>query len=74
MSANETRGLAALLNSDLFDRYFRISNGNTQVNASELRAMPLPPRHAIDRIGALLGKGTKRHESRVLKEVLGVDA
>ena len=52
-------GLAALLNSAFLDRYFRISNGNTQVSATELRAMPLPPELDIRSIGsqvqALLG-------------------
>jgi adenine-specific DNA-methyltransferase len=48
----ETYGLAALYNSALFDRYFRITNGNTQVNAAELRALPLPPLSVIQQIGA----------------------
>ncbi len=47
----ETLGLSAIFNSALLDRYFRISNGNTQVNAMELRALPLPPRTVIRRIG-----------------------
>jgi adenine-specific DNA-methyltransferase len=51
LSVEEARGLAALLNSDLMDTYFRISNGNTQVSATELRAMPLPPLEAIREIG-----------------------
>ncbi len=50
----ETCGLVALYNSTLFDRYFRITNGNTQVNATELRALPLPPLNVIQSIGALL--------------------
>ena len=44
-------GLSALLNSTFLDRYFRISNGNTQVSATELRAMPLPPEQEIRSIG-----------------------
>ena len=44
-------GLAALLNSVFLDRYFRVSNGNTQVSATELRAMPLPNERVIRSIG-----------------------
>jgi len=50
LTEEETWGLAALLSSALLDTYFRISNGNTQVSATELRAMPLPD---IDIIRAL---------------------
>ena len=45
------RGLAALLNSVFLDRYFRMSNGNTQVSATEMRAMPLPNERDIRLIG-----------------------
>ena len=45
-------GLSALLNSTFLDRYFRISNGNTQVSATELRAMPFPAEQDIRLIGA----------------------
>ena len=47
----EALGLSALLNSAIVDRYFRILNGNTQVNAADLRALPLPPMKIIQQIG-----------------------
>ncbi|MDE0442308.1 MAG: hypothetical protein OXL38_09340, partial [Gammaproteobacteria bacterium] len=43
--------LAALFNSRLLDTYFRTANGNTQVSATELRAMPLPERNVIVGLG-----------------------
>ena len=51
LSNDEAWGLAALYNSRLLDVYFRAINGNTQVNATELRAMPLPARGTIVAIG-----------------------
>ncbi len=51
LSEEEVCGLAALLNSALLDRYFRIFNGNTQVSATELRTMPLPPWKLILALG-----------------------
>jgi len=51
LSAEEAYGLATLFNSALLDRYFRTFNGNTQVSATELRAMPLPPLNLIKTLG-----------------------
>lgn len=51
LSVDESYGLAALFNSALLDCYFRILSGNTQVNATELRAMPLPTLRTIAAIG-----------------------
>lgn len=51
LTEDESSGLAALLNSALLDGYFRCINGNTQVSATELRALPLPPLEAITQLG-----------------------
>lgn len=51
LDRNEILGLSALLNSNLFDTYFRTFNGNINVSATELREMPLPPIEDIKQIG-----------------------
>jgi adenine-specific DNA-methyltransferase len=54
LSRTEVMGIAALLNSNLFDTYFRTFNGNVNVSATELRAMPLPALETIKEIGKKL--------------------
>jgi adenine-specific DNA-methyltransferase len=75
LDEREAIGLAGLLGSALLDRYFRISNGNTQVSAAELRALPLPSRETLLGLGdALAGSGVERtlsHE-RTVARVLGL--
>ncbi|MGH9470385.1 MAG: Eco57I restriction-modification methylase domain-containing protein [Terriglobia bacterium] len=56
LSLDETYGLAALFNSVLLDRYFRIISGNTQVNATEVRNMPFPSLKTISAIGRKVQK------------------
>ena len=51
LERNEIVGLCALLNSSLFDTYFRIFNGNVNVSATELREISLPPLEIIQEIG-----------------------
>lgn len=60
LSKAEAFGLAAYFNSALVDRYFRAMSGNTQVNASEIRSMPLPSEATIIEIGELLQASTDR--------------
>lgn len=54
MLPEEVMGLAVLLNSKLFDIYFRTFNGNINVSATELRVMPLPNLETIKKIGRLI--------------------
>lgn len=56
LSTSETIGLSAILNSAIIDRYFRIVNGNTQVNAAELRILPIPPLEVVKNIGGKIQK------------------
>ncbi|MBR0531456.1 MAG: Eco57I restriction-modification methylase domain-containing protein [Bacteroidales bacterium] len=48
---DEVMGLTALLDSEVFDAWFRTFNGNINVSATELRMMPLPPIETIREIG-----------------------
>jgi adenine-specific DNA-methyltransferase len=68
-SPSEAIGLAALLNSELIDSYFRISSGNTQVSATELRALPLPSVDILESIAARVVAGQSADEA--VRGVLG---
>ncbi len=48
---DEVMGISALLDSEMFDAWFRTFNGNINVSATELRMMPLPPIETIREIG-----------------------
>ncbi|MBR4328753.1 MAG: N-6 DNA methylase [Candidatus Riflebacteria bacterium] len=54
LESTEAFGLYALLNTTLFDQYYRILNGSTQVNSSEINSMPFPPSDIIKSIGQKL--------------------
>jgi adenine-specific DNA-methyltransferase len=57
LATQETRGIAAYLNSRIVDQYLRTVAGNTQVNATDLRKLPLPPRELIIEIGKIARVG-----------------
>jgi adenine-specific DNA-methyltransferase len=66
----QVAGLSALLNSNLYDAFFRIFNGNTQVSATEARALPMPPLTTIEEIGRrVLGQGQEATDA-IVDEVL----
>ena len=44
-------GLFVILNSTLYDSYYRILNGSTQVNSTEINLMPVPSKEAIRQMG-----------------------
>lgn len=54
LNRNELVGLCALLNSKIFDSFFRIFNGNVNVSATELREFPLPELEEINEIGNII--------------------
>ena len=56
-----TYGLYVLLNSTLYDCYYRILNGSTQVNSTEINQMPIPERQVIEE----MGKELMHHELSV---------
>lgn len=47
-------GLYVIFNSTYYDRYYRILNGSTQVNSTEINSMPVPPLSIIEAMGKKL--------------------
>ncbi|MDP1977624.1 Eco57I restriction-modification methylase domain-containing protein [Undibacterium sp.] len=54
MTVDEARGLSAFLGSSMVDRHFRSTSGSTQVNATDLRKIKLPPLAQLCAIGRML--------------------
>lgn len=44
-------GLYALFSSSLYDEYYRILNGSTQVNSTEINTIPVPSKDIIRKMG-----------------------
>ncbi len=74
LSDDEAWGLAVLLNSRILDTWFRVVNGNTQVNAAELRVMPLPHHEVIVKLGRLARQleDPRTRADEILVNVLGL--
>ncbi len=56
-------GLYVLFNSTLYDEYYRILNGSTQVNSTEINAMPIPDLEIIQEMGQRLMKSRDYSEN-----------
>ncbi len=63
LSEDVVYGLYVLFNSTLYDRYYRLLNGSTQVNATEINAMPVPPLKTIAAMGEALMQGHDLYEA-----------
>lgn len=57
MPIDIVNGLYAVLNSTFYDAYYRILNGSTQVNSTELNSIPFPTYNQILRLGQELFRG-----------------
>jgi adenine-specific DNA-methyltransferase len=75
MTEDEAYGLREILNSNLYNRYFQMSNGSTQVDASSINNIPLPSLNVIATIGRLArGVGTNENLAgeRLVMTTLGI--
>lgn len=69
LNKEELFGLFALFNSTLFDQYYRILNGSTQVNSTEINTIPIPPLDLIRNIGKLLIE-SKQYSTEICDQIL----
>lgn len=62
-SEEEAYGIYAILNSTLYDTYYRILNGSTQVNSTEINNMQIPSSDTVSKIGKELIGGNLSEEN-----------
>lgn len=51
LTENLLYGLYVIFNSTIYDKYYRILNGSTQVNSSEINSLPVPSQEIIENMG-----------------------
>ena len=69
LDIDEVYGLFAIFNSTLWDRYYRILNGSTQVNASECNSFPMPDLCVVRRLGERL-RSEKYHTTELCDAII----
>lgn len=62
-------GLSVYLNSTAVDEHFRRFNGHTQVNATDLRALPYPGTEALRALGTWAAKAKDRDQGEIDRRV-----
>ena len=70
MTDEQVYGLYVIFNSTIYDQYYRILNGSTQVNSTEVNAMPMPTLAELEQLGAAL-MGRNDLSVEVCDELLG---
>jgi adenine-specific DNA-methyltransferase len=73
MSEELVYGLYIVLNSSLYDMYYRILNGSTQVNATEMNTIPIPSRKNLELLGRRMLEYldfSTSHCDKILEEVI----
>jgi len=77
LSAYEAFGIAAILNTTIIDNFFRSLNGNTQVNATDIRSLPFPRIEDIRKIGEVVCKFQSCQRAfnvdSIVAQVLGIN-
>ncbi len=56
LTPNVLFGLYVIFNSTIYDMYYRILNGSTQVNSTEINCMPIPTLYDVGELGKKLAK------------------
>jgi len=75
LAVNEARGITYFLNSMLYNRYFHLSNGNTQINASEIHNSLFPINKKIQLIGQEVSDQLSDYEKEVkILAILGLQS
>lgn len=54
MNSSLIYGLYVIFNSTLYDEYYRILNGSTQVNSTEINTIPIPSLETLEEMGKQL--------------------
>jgi len=67
LTVNEAYGIATLLNSRIYNRYFQMINGNTQINAVEINNLPFPSIETIKEIGQAI-RNLRRENNDIVRE------
>lgn len=67
LSVYEAFGIASILNTTIIDNFFRSLNGNTQVNATDIRSLPFPDIEDIRKIGKMV------YESKTYRNGIDLD-
>ena len=74
-SSDELQGLSALLNSKIYNIYFLSYSGNTQVNADDLKRIPLPKINVINEIGKKISENkyfSENEKEEIICKELGI--